>query len=69
MISFIVKKYLLQTEQILAEYKVLALQYHPDKNDGDKEAESKFQLMKVKIHYYLIFLLLHEKIFYVIFFT
>ncbi|EFN85381.1 J domain-containing protein [Harpegnathos saltator] len=33
-------------EQITAEYKVLALQYHPDKNDGDKEAEKKFQLLK-----------------------
>ncbi|PZC83700.1 J domain-containing protein [Helicoverpa armigera] len=33
-------------EQITAEYKVLALQYHPDKNDGDKEAEAKFQQLK-----------------------
>lgn len=37
----------LQPEQIQAEYKVLALQYHPDKNSGDKEAEAKFQQLKV----------------------
>ncbi|XP_026669313.1 J domain-containing protein, partial [Ceratina calcarata] len=33
-------------EQITAEYRVLALQYHPDKNEGDKEAERKFQQLK-----------------------
>ncbi|XP_030371358.1 J domain-containing protein isoform X2 [Scaptodrosophila lebanonensis] len=33
-------------EQIQAEYKVLALQYHPDKNSGNKEAEAKFQQLK-----------------------
>ncbi|KAM8706633.1 hypothetical protein ACLKA7_010835 [Drosophila subpalustris] len=33
-------------EQIQAEYKALALQYHPDKNSGDKDAEAKFQLLK-----------------------
>ncbi|KAI4491019.1 hypothetical protein M0802_010522 [Mischocyttarus mexicanus] len=33
-------------EQIIAEYKALALQYHPDKNAGDKEAEAKFQKLK-----------------------
>ncbi|KAI8119471.1 J domain-containing protein isoform X1 [Lucilia cuprina] len=33
-------------EQIQAEYKVLALQYHPDKNSGDKDAEAKFQKLK-----------------------
>ncbi|XP_053971403.1 J domain-containing protein isoform X1 [Hylaeus anthracinus] len=33
-------------EQITAEYKVLALQCHPDKNQGDKEAERKFQQLK-----------------------
>ncbi|XP_044263130.1 J domain-containing protein isoform X1 [Tribolium madens] len=33
-------------EQITTEYKVRALQCHPDKNDGDKEAEQKFQLLK-----------------------
>ncbi|XP_054269008.1 J domain-containing protein-like [Macrosteles quadrilineatus] len=33
-------------EQITAEYKVLALQYHPDKNEGNKEAEAKFQQLK-----------------------
>ncbi|KAI5749301.1 J domain-containing protein [Diaphorina citri] len=32
-------------EQINTEYKVRALQYHPDKNPDDKEAESKFQLL------------------------
>lgn len=39
--------FLFQVEQIQAEYKVLALQFHPDKNDGDKEAEAKFQALKV----------------------
>jgi DnaJ family protein C protein 12 len=34
-------------EQIQAEYKILALQYHPDKNSGDKEAETRFQILKV----------------------
>uniref|UniRef100_A0A1B6GPK3 J domain-containing protein n=1 Tax=Cuerna arida TaxID=1464854 RepID=A0A1B6GPK3_9HEMI len=34
------------TEQITAEYKVRALQYHPDKNEGDKDAEAKFQQLK-----------------------
>ncbi|KAL7300369.1 hypothetical protein TKK_0006990 [Trichogramma kaykai] len=33
-------------EQITAEYKALALQYHPDKNEGNKEAEAKFQQLK-----------------------
>ncbi|XP_053970217.1 J domain-containing protein isoform X2 [Anastrepha obliqua] len=33
-------------EQIQAEYKILALQFHPDKNDGDKDAEAKFQKLK-----------------------
>jgi DnaJ family protein C protein 12 len=33
-------------EQITTEYKVRALQLHPDKNAGDKEAEQKFQLLK-----------------------
>ncbi|XP_014213969.1 J domain-containing protein [Copidosoma floridanum] len=33
-------------EQITAEYKALALQYHPDKNEGNKDAEAKFQLLK-----------------------
>lgn len=37
-----------QVEQIQAEYKVLALQHHPDKNAGDKEAEAKFQKLKVR---------------------
>lgn len=39
-----------QVEQIQAEYKVLALQYHPDKNSGDKEAEAKFQALKVCVY-------------------
>ncbi|XP_014292537.1 J domain-containing protein [Halyomorpha halys] len=33
-------------EQITAEYKARALQHHPDKNAGDKEAEVKFQKLK-----------------------
>ncbi|XP_014253103.1 J domain-containing protein [Cimex lectularius] len=33
-------------EQINAEFKARALQYHPDKNEGDKEAEAKFQKLK-----------------------
>ncbi|KAF5307317.1 hypothetical protein FQR65_LT07033 [Abscondita terminalis] len=33
-------------EQINAEYKVRALQYHPDKNEGNKEAEEKFQKLQ-----------------------
>lgn len=43
-----VKKFVHQVEQITAEYKLLALQYHPDKNEGDKEAERKFQQLKVR---------------------
>lgn len=39
----------LQVEQITAEYKVLALQYHPDKNAGNKEAEAKFQKLNVSV--------------------
>ena len=38
----------LQAEQITAEYKVQALQFHPDKNAGNKEAEEKFQKLKVR---------------------
>ncbi|XP_062536862.1 J domain-containing protein [Armigeres subalbatus] len=33
-------------EQIQAEYKLLALQHHPDKNAGDKDAEAMFQKLK-----------------------
>ncbi|KAG5671123.1 hypothetical protein PVAND_001337 [Polypedilum vanderplanki] len=33
-------------EQINAEYKVLAMKYHPDKNAGDKEAERIFQQLQ-----------------------
>lgn len=36
-----------QVEQITQEYKALALQCHPDKNNGDKEAEARFQKLKV----------------------
>lgn len=39
-----------QVEQITAEYKILALQHHPDKNDGEKEAEMKFQKLKACIN-------------------
>lgn len=39
----------LQVEQITAEYKALALQYHPDKNEGNKDAEVKFQQLKVSL--------------------
>lgn len=34
-------------EQIQAEYKVLALQHHPDKNPDDGEAEARFQELQV----------------------
>ncbi|GIY84422.1 j domain-containing protein [Caerostris darwini] len=33
-------------EQILAEYKILSLKYHPDKNPGDPNAVSRFQKLK-----------------------
>lgn len=37
----------LQIEQINQEYKIRALQFHPDKNAGDKEMEEKFQELNV----------------------
>lgn len=40
-------RFLFQVEQIQTEYKKLALDLHPDKNSGDKEAEAKFQKLKV----------------------
>ncbi|CAO1426852.1 unnamed protein product [Diamesa hyperborea] len=33
-------------EQIQTEFKILALQFHPDKNEGNKDAEVKFQQLK-----------------------
>ncbi|XP_050294387.1 J domain-containing protein isoform X2 [Anthonomus grandis grandis] len=33
------------TEQINQEYKIRALQCHPDKHSGDKDMEEKFQLL------------------------
>ncbi|CAG9806387.1 unnamed protein product [Chironomus riparius] len=33
-------------DQINAEYKVLAMKYHPDKNAGDKDAERFFQQLQ-----------------------
>lgn len=35
-----------QVEQIQTEFKILALQFHPDKNEGNKDAEVKFQQLK-----------------------
>lgn len=40
--------YSLQVEQIQAEYKVRALQFHPDKNPDDAEAEARFQELQVR---------------------
>lgn len=37
-----------QVEQITAEYKARALQCHPDKNEGDKESEQRFQKLQVR---------------------
>lgn len=39
---------LIQVEQIQAEYKVLALQHHPDKNPDDAESEARFQELQVR---------------------
>lgn len=40
---------MLQVEQIQAEYKVRALQFHPDKNPDDAEAEARFQELQVRL--------------------
>lgn len=45
--------FLSQVEQIQTEYKKLALELHPDKNRGDKDAEAKFQ--KIQVIVYCIF--------------
>lgn len=41
-------KILWQVEQIQAEYKVRALQFHPDKNPDNPEAEAEFQKLQVR---------------------
>lgn len=38
-----------QVEQITSEYRALALQCHPDKAGGDKEAEARFQKLLVSV--------------------
>lgn len=43
-------------EQIIAEYKVKALRYHPDKNEGNKDAEIKFQKLNVSFNILMKFL-------------
>lgn len=59
--------YSVKIEQITAEYKVRALQYHPDKNEGNKEAEVKFQQLKVSanqnIYTYIHYIYVKHKVY------